>query len=65
MTSDRPYRKGMPLEKVLDQFEKFKGEQFDLDIANLLIRFVKNGGFELIVESDPTTAIYESLKDHL
>jgi putative nucleotidyltransferase with HDIG domain len=65
MTSDRPYRKGLPVDKVLEQFEKYKGEQFDLDIGNLLLRMVKSGEFELIVESDPTTAIYESLRDHL
>lgn len=65
MTSDRPYRKGLPVEKVVDQFEQYKGIQFDLDVANLLIEMVAKGEFPLIVEADPTTAIYESLKQRL
>jgi len=65
MTSDRPYRKGLPIEKVLDQFEKYKGTQFDLDVANLLVRLVRQREFPLIVERDPTTAIYDSLKERL
>jgi HD-GYP domain-containing protein (c-di-GMP phosphodiesterase class II) len=65
MTSDRPYRKGLPVEKVIEQFEKYKGIQFDLDVASLLIRMVHEGDFPIIVEADPTTAIYEALKQRL
>ena len=65
MTSDRPYRKGLPLEMVLEQFEKFKGTQFDTNAVDLLVGMVKTGEFQLIVETDPTTAIYESLKQRL
>jgi putative nucleotidyltransferase with HDIG domain len=65
MTSDRPYRKGLPVESVVEQFEKYKGEQFDLEITNLVIDLIRRGEFDLIVESDPTTAIYESLRERL
>jgi HD-GYP domain-containing protein (c-di-GMP phosphodiesterase class II) len=65
MTSDRPYRQGLPLETVLEQFEKYKGSQFDLDVANLIIKMIKHREFPLIVETDPTTAIYDSLKERL
>jgi hypothetical protein len=65
MTSDRPYRKGMSVEKVLEQFERFKGIQFDLDVAELITKMIREGGFPLIVEADPTTAIYEALKQRL
>ncbi|RLC07562.1 MAG: hypothetical protein DRI24_24665, partial [Deltaproteobacteria bacterium] len=65
MTSDRPYRKGLPMEKVMEQFEKYKGTQFDLDVANLILRMIKADDFGLIVETDPTTAIYDSLKERL
>jgi putative nucleotidyltransferase with HDIG domain len=65
MTSDRPYRKGLPMEKVMEQFEKYKGTQFDLDVANLIVRMIKADDFGLIVETDPTTAIYDSLKERL
>ncbi|MFQ5511777.1 MAG: HD-GYP domain-containing protein [Candidatus Krumholzibacteriia bacterium] len=65
MTSDRPYRKGLSVDKVVGQFRQYKGEQFDMDVATLLVRMVDEGRFPLIVESDPTTAIYESLKQRL
>jgi len=65
MTSDRPYRKGLPLERVVEQFEKYAGEQFDQEIAHLMVNLVRRGDFPLIVENDPTTAIYESLQERL
>jgi len=65
MTSDRPYRKGLALDEVVDQFEKHRGEQFDFEISNLLVDLLRSGQFSLIVETDPTTAIYESLQERL
>jgi HD-GYP domain-containing protein (c-di-GMP phosphodiesterase class II) len=65
MTSDRPYRKGLELSRVVEQFEKHKGEQFDLEITELVLELVRSGQFPLIVENDPTTAIYESLRERL
>ncbi len=65
MTSDRPYRKGLTIDEVIGQFEEYKGTQFDREIVDLFIDRVKNNQLSLIVESDPTTAIYESLKERL
>ncbi len=65
MTSDRPYRKGLPPERVVEQFEKFRGEQFDLEITNLVLKLIEDGEFSMIDENDPTTAIYESLRERL
>jgi putative nucleotidyltransferase with HDIG domain len=65
MTSDRPYRKGLTIEKVVEQFEKYGGEQFDSEITALTLGLLRSGKFPLIVESDPTTAIYESLRERL
>jgi putative nucleotidyltransferase with HDIG domain len=65
MTSDRPYRKGLPVEKVVEQLEEYKGKQFDLEISNLVIKLIHIGEFPLIVETDSTTAIYESLRERL
>jgi putative nucleotidyltransferase with HDIG domain len=65
MTSDRPYRKGLPLERVIEQFEKYRGEQFDLEITNIVLELIRSGEFALIVETDTTTAIYESLRERL
>jgi len=65
MTSDRPYRKGLPVEKVTAQIEKFRGEQFDAEIAGVVLDLIRRGEFALIIENDPTTAIYESLQERL
>jgi len=65
MTSDRPYRKGLPVESVVEQFQKFRGQQFDAEIADLILELIRTGRFPLIVENDPTTAIYESLQERL
>lgn len=65
MTSDRPYRKGLPVEQVAAQIEKFRGEQFDAEIAAVALDLIRGGKFPLIVENDPTTAIYESLQERL
>ena len=65
MTSNRPYRMGLPLDRVVEQFEKFKGEQFDEEIVNMLLDKIERDEFPLIVENDPTTAIYESLRERL
>ena len=65
MTSDRPYRKGLPVEQVVTQIEKYRGEQFDAEISSVLLDLIRRGEFPLIVENDPTTAIYESLQERL
>jgi putative nucleotidyltransferase with HDIG domain len=65
MTSDRPYRQGLPVDQVVAQIEKFRGEQFDAEIATVLVEMIRRGEFPLIVENDPTTAIYESLQERL
>jgi len=65
MTSDRPYRKGLSVEKVIEQLDTYKGEQFDLEISDLTLKLIRTGEFPLIVETDSTTAIYESLRERL
>jgi putative nucleotidyltransferase with HDIG domain len=65
MTSDRPYRKGLPMDQVIEQFDRYKGTQFDREIAELFIDLVRRRQFPVIVESDATTAIYETLKERL
>jgi putative nucleotidyltransferase with HDIG domain len=65
MTSDRPYRKGLSVDKVIEQFEQYAGEQFDREIVDLAKSLIRSGRFALIAETDPTTAIYESLRERL
>ncbi|MDD2851292.1 MAG: response regulator [Desulfuromonadaceae bacterium] len=37
MTSDRPYRKALPFAVVIDEVTKYRGSQFDPDIADLFL----------------------------
>jgi HD-GYP domain-containing protein (c-di-GMP phosphodiesterase class II) len=37
MTSDRPYRRALPFEAVTTEIRKYRGTQFDPDIADLFL----------------------------
>ena len=43
MTSDRPYRKAMPVEAALNELMKGAGTQFDPELAALFVRLVRQG----------------------
>lgn len=38
MTTDRPYRKALPFDSVLDEVRKHSGTQFDPDLADLVVK---------------------------
>jgi putative nucleotidyltransferase with HDIG domain len=65
MTSDRPYRKALPIKRVIEELETYKGTQFDLQVTDILLDLYWKGEFQLIVESDATTEIYNSLIEHV
>jgi len=65
MTSDRPYRKALPIERVIEEIETYKGMQFDERVADILLDLYWKGEFPLIVEADATTEIYNSLIEHV
>lgn len=46
MTSDRVYRKRLPKEKVFEEIEKNKGTQFDPELAEVVLRMMRNGELE-------------------
>jgi putative nucleotidyltransferase with HDIG domain len=37
MTSDRPYRKALPMEAVFEEIRKFRGSQFDPDVVDAFL----------------------------
>lgn len=41
MTSDRPYRKGMPVEQAIVILESGGGTQWDPDLSKLFVKFVR------------------------
>ncbi len=65
MTSDRPYRKALPIERVLEELETYKGIQFHEKTTDLLLDLYRKGEFPIIVEADATTEIYNSLVEHV
>lgn len=65
MTSDRPYRKALPIERVIEELETYRGTQFDREIAEIILDLHRKGEFDLIIEADATTEIYNSLVEHV
>lgn len=47
MTTDRPYRKGLGVEKALEELKKFAGIQFDPDVVNGFISAFRKGKVSL------------------
>jgi HD-GYP domain-containing protein (c-di-GMP phosphodiesterase class II) len=41
MTTKRPYNEPLSFEEALEEFESLKGKQFDPDVVNALVRFIK------------------------
>ena len=48
MTSDRPYRKGLPLETVVRELHDFSGTQFDPACVAVMLRLLEAEGEEFI-----------------
>lgn len=48
MTSDRPYRKGLPLERVIQEIQKFSGTQFDPMAADAFLAIIEREGEDFI-----------------
>lgn len=46
MVSDRPYRKGMPLEMAIGELERNRGTQFDSLIVDVFVSMLREGQFE-------------------
>jgi putative nucleotidyltransferase with HDIG domain len=61
MTSDRPYRKGLPLEKVLEELSRFSGTQFDPVCVDGMLRLLERDG-EAFLSRDRTFDIHAFLE---
>jgi len=44
MTTNRPYRKALPMDKVIKELRDFAGIQFDPDIVGILIAILREKG---------------------
>jgi response regulator RpfG family c-di-GMP phosphodiesterase len=57
MTSDRPYRKALPLEDVVRELHKYSGSQFDPVCADAMLRLLEREG-EAFIRKDQKFDIY-------
>ena len=48
MTSDRPYRRALPLAAALEELERCSGSQFDARVVQSLMRLHRGGEFRLL-----------------
>ncbi len=48
MTSDRPYRKGLPLDAVVSELHKYSGSQFDPVCVNAMLALLEEEGEDFI-----------------
>lgn len=57
MTSDRPYRPAMPVERALEEIHDGAGTQFDPDVARAFLELVEEGGLEPALVASPMAAV--------
>ena len=60
MTSDRPYRKGMPIADAVAELTKHKASQFDAPLVDIFLKLVEQGRVEPIHEAYQTHSWPES-----
>ena len=61
MTSDRPYRKALPLEVVVSEIHNFRGSQFDPRVADAFLALLENEG-EAFIDKRQKFDIYDFLE---
>ena len=50
MTSNRQYRKGLGIDKAMDELIRGKGTQFDSDIVDVMIDLIESTGREVFFQ---------------
>jgi HD-GYP domain-containing protein (c-di-GMP phosphodiesterase class II) len=62
MTSDRPYRRGMPPAEAAEELRRFRGTQFDPQVVDVFLQLLAEGKVSDIVE--PRAELSEPLRSH-
>jgi len=62
MTSSRPYREALSVERALEELERYRGTQFDANVVDALLALQKRGAMETIRDDLPVE-IYEALNE--
>ena len=61
MTSDRPYRKALPLDVVIKEMHKFSGTQFDPVVVKAFLKLIEGEG-EAFISKNQKFDIYEFIQ---
>jgi HD-GYP domain-containing protein (c-di-GMP phosphodiesterase class II) len=61
MTSDRPYRKALPLDTVLSELHRFSGTQFDPVCVQAMLALLEREG-DSFLRKDQKFDIYEFIE---
>ena len=61
MTSDRPYRKALPVDVVVKEMHKYSGTQFDPVVVNAFLKLLEVEG-ESFISKDQKFDIYAFIK---
>ncbi len=59
MITDRPYRKGMPIEKAIDELKRCRGIQFDPQVVDAIIAIYEEGKLHPVHLPDPSHPLDE------
>jgi putative nucleotidyltransferase with HDIG domain len=62
MTSDRPYRKALPIDTVVEELHKYSGTQFDPIVVDSFLRLLEDEG-EAFISKDQKFDIYAFIEE--
>ena len=57
MITDRPYRKGMPVEKAIQELTRNRGIQFDPQVVDVIVSLSEEGTLKPVHLSDPSHSV--------
>ncbi|MDP6798066.1 MAG: HD-GYP domain-containing protein, partial [Candidatus Krumholzibacteria bacterium] len=62
MTSNRPYRQALSVERAIEEMKKYRGSQFDPEVVDVFVGFYNRGELEIIHEDIPFE-VYDALNE--
>jgi putative two-component system response regulator len=57
MITDRPYRKGMPIEKAIEELKRNRGVQFDPQVVDTIVSLYEEGTLQPVHLPDPSHSV--------
>jgi putative nucleotidyltransferase with HDIG domain len=60
MTSDRSYRRALPISKAIQELITYRGTQFNADVVDIVVSLYERGEFNILPDSDVERVIRET-----